>query len=66
MEVIFKLAAQIIFSVLAMVFTAYSIVAIYSLNNYGQSKSVSMLLSVIYSGVAAALLAWGFGLLLTF
>jgi hypothetical protein len=56
---IIKLGSQILLGVAAIVFTIYSIVAIYSLNTYGHSKSLTSAVSIIYSAAAAGLLAWG-------
>jgi hypothetical protein len=64
-ETIIKLAAQIIFAVAAMVFVVYSIVAVYSLNTYGRSKSLTSALSIVYSAVVAGLLSWGLTLIMT-
>jgi hypothetical protein len=59
-----QLASNIIFAVLAMVFVIYSIVAIYALNTYGQSKSLTTTASIIYSAAVAGLLTWGLGVIL--
>jgi hypothetical protein len=57
--IIIKLVVQILFAVAAMVFTLYSIIAIYSLNTYGRTKSLTSAVSIVYSAVVAALLSWG-------
>lgn len=51
--------AQVLFAFAALVFVVYSIVAIYSLNIYGRSKSVTSTVSIVYSAVVAGLLSWG-------
>jgi hypothetical protein len=65
MESIIILSTQILFAVAALIFVVYSLVAIYSLNTYGQSKSVTTALSIIYSAAVAGLLSWGLGVILT-
>lgn len=58
MESIIKIASQILFALSAIVFVIYSIVAIYSLNAYGRSKSTAASISIVYSAVVAGILAW--------
>ena len=62
---IVKLAAQILFAFAALIFTVYSIVAVYSLNTYGRSRSVTSTISLVYTAVAAGLLSWGLFLITT-
>jgi hypothetical protein len=64
-QLIIKLASQVIFGVAALVFTVYSIAAIYALNTYGQKKSVTSSLSILYSAAVAGLLSWGLAVILT-
>jgi hypothetical protein len=56
---IIKLVAQVLFAIAALVFTIYSIVAIYSLNTYGRTRTLTSAISIAYSAVVAGLLSWG-------
>lgn len=59
MEELLLAAGEIIFAIIALIFVVYSMIAIYSLNVYGQSKTLAATVSIIYSGIAAFLLVWG-------
>jgi hypothetical protein len=59
MESYISLAAQLLFLLAAIIFVAYSVVGIYTLNVYGRSKSAVMAASIVYGGVVIALLGWG-------
>jgi hypothetical protein len=58
-ETIIKLVAQVLFAIAALIFVVYSIVAIYSLNTYGRTKTLTSAISIVYSAVVAGLLSWG-------
>jgi|GEM_PF-4471216 len=64
-QLIIKVSSQVIFGVAALIFTVYSIAAIYALNTYGQKKSVASSLSILYSAAAAGLLSWGLAVIMT-
>jgi hypothetical protein len=59
MEQYIKLAAQILFALATFVFVLYSIAGIYALNHYGNSKSLALSITVIYTAIVIALLGWG-------
>jgi hypothetical protein len=60
MELIIKLTGQILFALATIIFTIYSIMAIYTFNKYGHPKSLTTTLSLVYSGVVLGLISWGF------
>ncbi|MBX4188348.1 MAG: hypothetical protein KW793_04425 [Candidatus Doudnabacteria bacterium] len=58
MEAYINIAAQILFAGTMVVFVIYSIIAIYALNTYGVSRSVTMSLSAAYLGAMIILMSW--------
>ncbi len=59
MDSAFQLGAQILFAIAAIAFVGYSVIAMYTLNNYGQSKKVTSGLNITYAICMLGLLAWG-------
>lgn len=64
MEEIIKISAQVLFAVAAIFFTMYSIIAIYALNTYGRTKTLTSAISITYSALVAGLLSWGLVIIL--
>lgn len=56
---IIKLVSQVLFAIAALIFTVYSIVAVYSLNTYGRTKTLTSAISIVYTAIVAGLLSWG-------
>jgi hypothetical protein len=59
MEQIIIPAAKIIFAFSSLFFTVYSIVALYSLSVYGQSRTLAVSVVFVYSILGAGLMGWG-------
>ena len=64
MEEIIKITTQVLFAVVSIFFVTYSVVAIYSLNAYGRTKTFTSAVSIVYSAVVAGLLTWGFAIII--
>ncbi len=58
MESYINAIAQILFAAAIIMFVAYSIVGIYTLNTYGRSKSVSLSITAIYVCIMITLMSW--------
>jgi hypothetical protein len=63
MEQYINSAAQILFALATFIFVIYSIVGLYALNTYGNSKSLTTTVSLMYSVVVLALLVWGWAII---
>jgi len=58
MEQYVTLVSQILLALATFIFVIYSLVGLYALNTYGNSKSLTMTASIIYSAAVLGLLTW--------